>query len=809
MRVHLSGVCRGDGKAYLRLFVRGLSDGSALKARAVSARGTAIPCEVYKAPLSKKKNEQAFIFVLPILQIRSASCGVVEIDGSGAIGERCTFSLHFRKAKWQSRMNYRFNKSLCKEIRDYEQIGSYNKIGMEFWDCISDVSTNIIRGVVRMPYKDDSCLQMSCMNDRLVKIAINPVYLSDVKVKSDVSEDVFLREVQYSIRIPKDIQNLLFCLTDASHPEFDSFEAIEDHAYKWLRDAGNNAILNAQNDPYYPEWFKKHRAPLGTLAKQRETFFQYRPLFSIVVPLFETPEAFFRDMLSSVISQSYGRWELILVNASPTDEGLARLVDEAVSRDKRIKAVTLEENKGISENTNEGLSVASGDFVSFFDHDDLLEPDLLFEYAKALNAHDDVDILYCDEDKLLPDGTVAEPFFKPDFNIDLLRDNNYICHLLTIRKSLLDVLEPNTAEFDGAQDHNMTLQASEKARKIYHVSRVLYHWRLSESSTAANADNKPYATQAGIRAVQNHLDRLGIRAHVGQSRRPFTYSINYLPPSDNPLVSILVPTKDHSDVLRMCIDSVLEKTTYGNYEIVIIENNSTEPETFAYYEELKQKHSDHVRVEYWPAEFNFSKLINFGVSKARGEYLLLLNNDTEVITPEWVDRMVGICSREDVGAVGVRLYFKDETIQHAGVCITGGAAGHLARNLPKGNWGYFALSDATQDLSAVTAACMMTKRGVFEDVEGFSTELAIAFNDIDYCLKLREMGLLVVYTPEVELFHYESLSRGFDCDAEKRIRFHREVSLMNYTWAEYYVKGDPYVNSNLSTDEPYNCYYHL
>lgn len=809
MKAQLGGICRGDGKIYVRLRVDGMALTASLKVNAVSPDGIPIPSGIYEVLASESEFTRSFVLVLPILKIRIAHVTVIESDKEGRLIDRHSFSLGFEKAKWQSRLNYRFNKELCKEIRDYDQIGSYSKISMEVWDCIADGGNNIMRGLLRMPYEADSEIEMACMTDSLDEVEINPIYLSNVKVKSDIAENLFLREVQFSFRVPCAIQNLIFCLSDRSHPEFNSFEALEDHEYRRILDSSRSIMLSAQADPCYAEWFGKHRVDLGTLAKQHETFFENRPVYSIVVPLFETPKLFFQDMLNSVIDQSYGRWELILVNASPEDETLSNLVEEAAARDERIKNVVLDANLGISENTNAGIAISTGDFVCFFDHDDILEPNLLFEYTKALNACNDIDVLYCDEDKLLPDGTFSEPFFKPDFNIDLLRDNNYVCHLLTIRKSLLDELEPNTAEFDGAQDHNMVLQASEHARRIHHVSQVLYHWRISASSTAANADSKPYATKAGILAVQNHLDRLGIRARVTQSRRPFTYSIEYLPPEDEPLVSVVIPTKDHSDVLRTCVDSILDKTMYSNYEIVIIENNSTEEKTFAYYEELERCYGDRVRIEYWPAEFNFSKLINFGVSKARGDYLLLLNNDTEVITPKWMDRMVGICSREDVGIVGVRLYFRDETIQHAGVCITGGVAGHLARNLPKGNWGYFSLGDSTQDMSAVTAACMMTKRQVFEKVEGFSEELAVAFNDIDFCLKVRDEDLLVVYTPEVELFHYESLSRGFESNAEKKIRFHREISFMNYRWADYYVQGDPYINSNLSKNEPFNCYYHL
>ena len=322
---------------------------------------------------------------------------------------------------------------------------------------------------------------------------------------------------------------------------------------------------NAQVDPNYPAWFENHKAGIDVLAKQTDTYFEYRPEFSIIVPLFKTPEQFFTDMVDSVKHQSYGRRVLVLVNASLEDARLAELVADARKSDKRIKAVTLTENNGISENTNAGIAVAAGDFISFFDHDDVLEPDILFEYAKAINENPSTDVLYCDEDKLMLDGELAQPLFKPCFNIDLLRDNNYICHMLTVRKSLLDTLEPNTREYDGAQDHNLALRAAEKARHIHHVSKVLYHWRISETSTAADTGSKPYATQAGIRSVQEHLDRMGIPAKVSQSRRPFTYRIDYAVPSDNPLVSIIIPNKDHHRVLDTCVQSILNLSTYRNF----------------------------------------------------------------------------------------------------------------------------------------------------------------------------------------------------------------------------------------------------
>ena len=431
----------------------------------------------------------------------------------------------------------------------------------------------------------------------------------------------------------------------------------------------------------------------------------------------------------------------------------------------------------------------------------------MFEYARAIESDSEIDLLYCDEDKLLEDGFYSQPFFKPDFSIDLLRNNNYICHMLTVRKSVLDSLPKAGSEFDGAQDHNLTLKVAEVARVIHHVPKVLYHWRMSASSTAANADSKPYATIAGIKAVSDHLERLGIMAKVEQSRRPFTYKITY-DVAGEPLVSIIIPSKDAVNLLDTCIKSIIEKTTYANYEIVIIENNSTDEKTFDYYDEITSRY-EFVRVIKWDYEFNFSKLMNFGAKHANGEYLILLNNDTELLSADWIERMLGICQRKEVGIVGVRLLYKDDTIQHAGLCVTGGVAGHLNRALPKGNWGYFALTDAEQNFSAVTAACLMVQKSLFNEVGGFTEELAVAFNDVDFCLKVRESGKLIVYTPEVELYHYESISRGEEDSLQKKIRFHREVAYMNNKWAAYYTAGDPYINENFDMTEPYNRYYRL
>ena len=808
MRIKEAGVCRGSGKVFSKVILASLPGKNAVGISASTTDGRDVPCSLYELDSAQTAN-RAFVAVVPMLDVPNCQITLTQSKEGETPSDSGIFRVNFPIAKWESRINYRLNQHLCREIRDYDKVGTYDKATIDFIECIEDGDEAILRMAVNTPYRDNNAISLTCMDASLHPIPINPISFGAAKIPVPFSTNKYRREAQYSVRIPNKVQRFIFTIEDANHPSFRSFEVLDGPMFADLRLLTANLMRDAQSDSTYPDWFRAHKADIATLSKQDRIHLEYEPTFSIVVPLYKTPLSFFREMATSVMEQSYRKWELILVNATPEDAGLSDLVSQFSRRDARIRVINLPENLGISGNTNKGIEVAGGDFVCFFDHDDLLEPDILFEYAKAVNDREDTDLLYCDEDKLMPDGSLSQPFFKPDFNIDLLRTSNYVCHMLAIRKSLLDQIEPNTSAYDGAQDHNLTLRAVEKARYVNHVAAPLYHWRMSATSTAADASSKSYATDAGIRAVREHLDRLGIHATVSQSRRPFTYRVIYDVPEDHPLVSIIIPSMDHVEVLDTCIQSILDKSTYDNYEIVIIENNSTEPQTFEYYDTLVESHPDIVRIERWPNEFNFSKLMNFGTEKAKGDFLLLLNNDTEVITPDWIEIMLGLCAREDVGIVGVRLLYPDNTIQHAGVCIGGACAGHLSKNLPRDRWGYFAMQDSQQDLSAVTAACLMTKRSTFEAVDGFTEELSVAFNDVDYCLKVRANDELVVYTPEVELYHHESLSRGTEIGAARRIRFHREVAYMNYHWAEYYVKGDPYFNHNFTHDDPFIFSYHL
>ncbi len=599
--------------------------------------------------------------------------------------------------------------------------------------------------------------------------------------------------VNASIAIPWNMDDIIFEAWNETRPQDvlrkrlsrQEWEALVQRMDAWL-------YRTAGSDPYYTQWFNEHRITAFEGKRQRGITFPEMPLFSIVVPLYKTPIQLFDEMAASVVAQTYRNWECILVNASPDDGALAARVAETCEKDGRFRVVDLESNQGISLNTNAGIEQAKGDFVCFLDHDDTLEPNALFEYVRAINERADTDLVYCDEDKIDEAGNYCIPTFKSDFNLDLLRSNNYICHMLCVRKTLLNQLEPNTPAFDGAQDHNLTLQAVEKARHVHHVPRILYHWRMSENSTSGDVSAKPYAVRAGVLAVQNHLDRAGVHAQVEAAEDgSASYKTRYEVPADRPLVSIVIPNKDHVDLLKPCIDSILGTSTYENYEIIVVENNSSETVTFDYYQTIEA--NPRVHVVRWPkAGFNFSEIVNFGRAAARGEYILPLNNDTEVITPDWIERMLGNCAREEVGVVGCKLLYPDDTIQHAGCVVIEGVA--LAfRHVPREGTSYLNLMNTQRNVSAVAGACFMVSAADFDAVGGLDPALSVEYNDIDFCLKLLEAGKLNVYLPDVELYHYESISRG----ASDRGAHYQELCLFEYRWNKLIGAGDPYYNINL------------
>lgn len=528
--------------------------------------------------------------------------------------------------------------------------------------------------------------------------------------------------------------------------------------------------------------------------------FSYPIKFSVIVPLYNTPLDFLEEMIKSVELQTYKNWELCLADGSDSKHSnVERFCLKKSQKDDRIKYKKLTENRGISENTNACIEMATGDYIALFDHDDILDPTALFEYAKEIQ--NGADFIYCDEDKFDKfGGKLYDAHHKPEFAIDNLRANNYICHFTVFKKDLLDECGLFRKEFDGSQDHDMILRLTEKANKIVRIPKVLYHWRVSSASVASDPYAKPYTIDAGIKAVTEHLNRVGLKGTVESSKiHPNIYRIKY-DIIGNPLVSIIIPNYNHIDELSRCIDSIINLSTYRNFEIVIVENNSN-AETFAYYETLRKYKNIKVVVFEPENGFNYSQINNFGVKYADGEHLILLNNDVEIITPNWIEEMLMYSQRSDVGAVGAMLYYPNDTIQHAGVTLgVLTLAGHNFKHTSRGNPGYFGRAGYQQNISAVTAACLMMPKKVYNEINGFDEEFAVAFNDIDLCMRVRAAGYNIIFTPFAELYHYESISRGIEDTPEKIKRFESEIHLFFKKWRKELDKGDPYYNPNLTLE---------
>lgn len=720
-----------------------------------------------------------------------------------------------------------------------------------------------------------------------------------------------------------------------------AWEYFQKHGLRALFKKSVHKIQNIQDDYDYNEWYKKVRISDEELAKQRESVgdFAQQPTFSIVIPVYATPEKFLRRMLDSIREQTYPKFEVCLVDATPYakiqhDPAQGRTPQEVLAEyaaaDSRFRYETLAENLGIAENTNAAIRMATGDFIVLADHDDELEPQALYECVRAINAHPDVQVLYSDEDKVdFEDIYYFEPHFKTDFNPDLLRSVNYICHLFVARRSLLDAIAETDADgrkiyersaYDGAQDYDLILRATEKAQamerarlvscanasdanavtsqqqsdaaqapadstgditgvdgqtaateadaelkksaqpaiaaalnpldqellrqgrftssNIIHIPMVLYHWRAHQASTAQHPEAKLYAFEAGARAVYDHCKRIGLP--IQKVEQGITYGF-YHPIYENqqPLISVVIPNKDHTADLDKAITS-LAAGNYKNLEFIIVENNSDQAETWKYYEELKKRFPEElpadfidpasmpatesnsaasdsaqasayhstsasvlpqpvVKVVKWDGPFNYSAINNYGVQFTHGQYLLFLNNDIEEINPDSIDEMIGYVQREDVGICGARLLYPDEDIQHAGVIMgMGGIAGAAFVRTHDSDLSYMHRAKCIQDYSCVTAACLLTKRSLFDAVGGFTEKLAVAFNDVDYCMKVRALGKLVVYNPYAKFYHYESKSRGMEDTPEKLARFHSEILTFGTTWKDILRDGDPYYSPALT-----------
>ncbi len=550
----------------------------------------------------------------------------------------------------------------------------------------------------------------------------------------------------------------------------------------------------------YPDWIQENEPDAREIIRIKEKCrtLEYRPKISIITPVWNPDEEILRLTIESVLNQVYPDWELHLVDGGSEKIHVKRVLMEYAEKDPRIKITFLPENKGIAGNSNEALKMVTGKYVGFLDHDDLLSPYALFEVVTCLNRNPDLVLIYSDEDKLDKEGNRIEPFFKPDWSPDLFLSNNYICHFTVILTESVASVGGFRNDFDGAQDYDLFLRITEKSAPgtIGHIPKILYHWRMTGSSESGNSGVKPYAIKAAKKALSETIARRGLEAGVGEGIFPGSYRVRYTI-HGNPEITIIIPTKDKSALLRTCIQSILDKTTYQNYQILIVDNQSSEPETFVYYESLRN--NEKIRIIHYRKAFNYSIINNYAVAQTTSPYILFMNNDIEVISEDWLTAMLEHIQREGVGAVGAKLLYPDNTVQHAGVIIgIGGVAGHSHKHYSVKDHGYFGRMNIIQDVSAVTAACMLMKKDFFQKTGGFDEALAIAFNDVDLCLRIRQEGQLIVYTPYAQLYHHESMSRGYEDTPEKEQRFQQEIQFIRDRWGVVIDQGDPFYNPNLT-----------
>lgn len=535
------------------------------------------------------------------------------------------------------------------------------------------------------------------------------------------------------------------------------------------------------------------------LNRQRKEQFVYEPLFSIVVPLYKTPLPYLEDLIWSIQAQTYEKWKLYLSDGSGKESSLKEVLRNYARKEKRIHIIENDCRLNISDNTNRALEQVDGGYVVFVDHDDTLAPDALYECVKVLNREPDVEVIYTDSDKLSENGKrYSEPCFKPDFNMELLRCQNYICHLTVIQKRFLDKVGYLNSDYSGVQDYDHILRCVERTNRIVHISKILYHWRMCPGSVAVDTDNKPYTYELFQKILREHYDRMGIQAEVKAVFPGVVRTVYQLP--YEPLVSVIIANKDHREDLMRCVESLEQESEYKNLEILIVENNSVSEEIVTYYDQVQRQY-DNVRVLRYEKEFNYADIQNYAAVRAKGDHLLLLNNDTWLERPESIREMLGYCMRDDVGIVGAKLLYPDDTIQHAGVIVgLGGVADHAFVGMDREDPGYCCRAICAQEYSAVTAACLMVKKTVFMEVGGMDTELKIAFNDVDFCLRVKEAGYKIIYNPFSIWYHDESKTRGAEDTPEKIERFRGEIEYFQRRWANFLYWGDPSYNPNLALD---------
>ena len=803
-----TSVCRGEGIGYVLVSSKRPHPHD-LSVRASLADGRKVPARLMRLDTADLLSrlapgaEGAWVVVVPLLDVDVT----VELLSEVAIELTCVFPQ--RSSKIFSRMLTTLKPDVAATLRGFERVhdgGAPALVIREAWPKERD--RVVWRAELRCPEGyADQVLGLEVYNGQANRIPAGCLALEDHTVPSQRDHLRFERIVTFSIET--DERDRSFYVVATAAGDQIAFAGMNAPRAEGMV-AGSRALIGgAATDIDYPAYFEHVRVTAAELAWQRQVASQTDgPCISIVMCVFKPERRFFERALQSVLAQSWTDFELVLVNVSggdgPTDEVISSLDDG------RVKVIAAE-NRSIAENTNVGIEAATGSYVAFMDHDDVLEPDALYHVAMAIHDDPEVDLIYTDEDHLI-ENRVATPAFKTYPNLGKLYHHNYVTHLLVVSRYVLDKTERTPAEFSGSQDYDLTLRAFEVARSVTHIPRVLYHWREHALSTAGGRDQKPYAHEAGRRALAAHLDRRGIAAAVEAGPVPCSYHVRYELPQPLPLVSIIIPTSDQPQLLRRCVSSIIDKSTYHEFEVILVENNSKLGETYALYNHLVA-HDARVRTVTWVPEpdgptFNYSAIVNFGAQHARGDYLVLLHNDTEVIEPGWIEELMGQLMRPEVGVVGAKLLFEDGLIQHVGmVANPDGNLCHVCQNLSATEHGAGFAATMPGDYHMVTGACQMVRTRDFEALGGYDERLAVGYNDADFCLRAHEAGLTSTVAERALLYHKEFGTRGREIlDVRLKARLLRERSYMIAKHPDYFGAPDPSLNPNV---DPYSAYFSL
>ena len=811
MTIKLETICRGSGRGYLELAFTGTSINEIRDMKAFYEAETTheiVPCGIYRrdhgTDVWRNAETVRLVIVFPLLD--ETNCVIRVVGGNNP--ENVLWQRRFSplQLKMISRMTYRTKPEAAYGIRD---IDSWRTL-----DCRSARLLGVykagngmlaVRINVLFPFSEQTTYQTRVLDQSGSALQSRVMCLEDSVVPGELNRSSRYRSLSYSVLVHKDCRTICVVVQQGNDPSQSAFVCLlPDMVNESLRST-KDELRHASLDPGYDDWFRRRRASLEDVRVQQDIVkaWEDRPLISLVCVLFRTPTAYLHDLIRSVLAQSYDRFELVLVNVS----GERPSVDDTLAQygDDRIRVIAAD-NVSIADNTNIGIRAAHGEYVAFLDHDDVIEPDTLYHYAMVLREHPNSDLLYCDEDKLVGDH-YEWPVFKPAFNRDLLYSYNYITHMLMVSRRVMESVELSPTDVSGAQDYDLSLKCVEHAREIHNVPYMLYHWREHPGSTSANADSKPYAVEAGRLALERHFERRGIPASVESRPEMFRYRVRYQH-AGLPKVSVIIPTKDHADLLSTCIDSVMQKTTYQNYEIIVVENNSIEPETFANYERIEGAY-DCVRVVRWPGRgFNYSAICNFGAQYADGEILLFLNNDTEVIAPGWMTSMAELFARPEVGVVGAKLLYRDGLVQHGGVWVSPGGCDYINQRCGSNDLGYMETLTSPFDCAAITGACQMIRHSIFEEIGGFDETLDVVLNDVDLCMRSNSKGYVTVFNPDAVLYHNEFSSRGRDeRDPVKEARAVGEQMMFFDRWAKVLLEDrGRFLNRNL---DQYNGHFKI